>query len=122
MVRDRIAADSRWERGHGAINLTLFGSTTHHVVRAASCPVLHNPTGRLGGCCQAGAAEGRLGRHLAYQVPGRHLAARVNRWLDLRLQRGWEFSPVRQRLLPGDRCEAAGPLLARELRFGSPRR
>ncbi len=26
--------------GRGAVDLTLFGSTTHHVVRAASCPVL----------------------------------------------------------------------------------
>jgi nucleotide-binding universal stress UspA family protein len=27
-------------QGRGAIDLTLFGSTTHHVIRAASCPVL----------------------------------------------------------------------------------
>ena len=26
--------------GRGAVDLTVFGSTTHHVVRAASCPVL----------------------------------------------------------------------------------
>ena len=42
----RVAVESHAElivmgvRGHGAIDLTLFGSTTHHVVRAASCPVL----------------------------------------------------------------------------------
>jgi nucleotide-binding universal stress UspA family protein len=27
-------------RGRGAVDLTFFGSTTHHVVRGASCPVL----------------------------------------------------------------------------------
>ena len=26
--------------GRGAIDLLLFGSTTHHVIRAAACPVL----------------------------------------------------------------------------------
>jgi nucleotide-binding universal stress UspA family protein len=26
--------------GRGVLDLTLFGSTTHHVVRGASCPVL----------------------------------------------------------------------------------
>ena len=27
-------------RGHGPVGRMLFGSTSHHVVRAASCPVL----------------------------------------------------------------------------------
>jgi nucleotide-binding universal stress UspA family protein len=42
----RVAVESQADlivmgvRGRGAVDLTLFGSTTHHVVRAASCPVL----------------------------------------------------------------------------------
>ena len=42
----RIAAEKRSDlivlgvRGRGAIDLTLFGSTAHHVVRGATCPVL----------------------------------------------------------------------------------
>jgi nucleotide-binding universal stress UspA family protein len=42
----RIAVESHTDlivmgvRGRGAVDLTLFGSTTQHVVRAASCPVL----------------------------------------------------------------------------------
>jgi nucleotide-binding universal stress UspA family protein len=27
-------------QGRGAVNLMVFGSTTHHVVREATCPVL----------------------------------------------------------------------------------
>ena len=42
----RIAAEQRADmivmgtRGHGAIGRMLFGSTSHHVVRAATCPVV----------------------------------------------------------------------------------
>jgi len=42
----RVAAESHADlivmgvHGRGAVDLTVFGSTTHHVVRAASCPIL----------------------------------------------------------------------------------
>jgi nucleotide-binding universal stress UspA family protein len=42
----RIAAEQQSDliamgaQGHGAIDVALFGSTTHHVLRQAACPVL----------------------------------------------------------------------------------
>ncbi len=42
----RVAAEQRTDvivvgvQGRGAANLIFFGSTTNHVVREASCPVL----------------------------------------------------------------------------------
>jgi nucleotide-binding universal stress UspA family protein len=49
----RVAADRRIDlivmgvRGRGALNLMVFGSNTHHVIRSAACPVLviHGPAG-----------------------------------------------------------------------------